>query len=115
MSDNHKVCDALGFEEFSWRAGEGTPFAATLTCTPIGDDETGSLWAGRILFDNNNLNWARKLPKYDGGDFVMYEDWLYPHEKSGGTHLMNLLDKWHGEIVELFERVRTTASEEAGE
>lgn len=106
INKNSKVRDALGFEEFSWRAGEGTPFAATLTCTPIGDEETGSLWQGRVLFDNHNLNWTHKLPKYDGSEFVIYDDWVYPHIKSGGTHLMNLLNKWHGEIVELITRIR---------
>lgn len=94
----------LGFEEFSMRHGEGTPFAATLTCIPIGDEETGSLWRGYVKFDNQQLNWHSELPSYDGGTVVLYTDWVYPQEKSGGTHLMNLLENWHGDIVDLFHR-----------
>lgn len=92
-------------EEFSIRAGEGTPYAATLTCLPDCENE----WIGLIKFDDNDLNLHYDLSTYDDKPFIMHEDWHYWERKSGGTHLMNLLEGWHKRIVDLFERVKEKA------
>lgn len=94
-----------GFTEQSWRAGDGTPFAATLTIVPLDDD--GDLeWRGYIEFDDKSLNFPQELEDANGNVLVFYNYWVYPHQKSGGTYLMNLLMGWHREIVALFGRVR---------
>lgn len=95
------MTDILG--EFSGREGEGTEFAATLTCVPF---EDGSEWMGTIQFDNNELNWPDVFEDSEGGTLTFYSDWHYPRIVSGGTYLNTLLINWHGEIVELFGRVR---------
>lgn len=99
-------------EEFSWRVAEDTEFAATLTCIPFDeyDECYSNQWQGRIKFDNDAYNFPEEVGTYeDGKPFIMVNDWQYPGIKSGGTHLMNLLMNWHGQIVALFKRIRSTA------
>lgn len=97
----------LSMEEFSVREGEGTPFAATLTCTPDEDCEGNLEWIGRIHFDNDFYNWPHEIPNFDTGKlYIIYDDWKFPYPKTGGTYLMNLLVDWHQQIVALIGRVR---------
>lgn len=101
-----------GMEEFSWRTGEDTPFAATLTCVPDEDSEGDLEWIGLLKFDDDRFNWRKDFGEHvDGKSFIMHMDWRYPRTHSGGTYLMNLLVKWHGEIVELFQRVREAGND----
>ena len=95
-----------GFTEFSWRVGEGTDFAATLTCIPDEDAAGDPEWRGHLRFDNDAYNWKHALNRHDDTPYDFYTDWVYPRNKNGGTYLMNLLVKWHSDIVELFGRVR---------
>lgn len=90
-------------QEFSERIGEGTEFAATLTCIPFDD---GSEWMGTIKFDNNDLNWPDVFEDSEGGTLTIYSDWHYPGTVPGGTYLNTCLINWHGEIVALIERIR---------
>lgn len=94
-----------GFVELTHRVGGGTEFAATLTCLPF-EDDNGWSWRGMIRFDNNIFNLMDRFPKYDGGDFDMPRDWVYPQDKSGGAHLMGLLEGWWQDFCGLFARVR---------
>lgn len=97
----------MDFKEFSEREGEGTEFAATLTCIPIKDEETGDIeWMGRIVFDNRDLNFSYEMEDSEGGKHLLYNEWMHPRIVGGGTHMLNLLIGWYAEIVALFRRVR---------
>lgn len=92
-------------EKFTEREGEGTPFAATLIITPI-EEDGGAEWRGQILFDDDTFNWESHHPDQVGSvDLRILKAWDYPHLKSSGTLMANILTRWHGEIVRLFHRV----------
>lgn len=95
-------------EEFQERIGDGTPYAATLTCTPGDDDIPYQTleWMGFITFDDNSYNWPYEMPQYEGSPKTWYHDWTHPDRPPTGSYCMENLKKWHGEIVALFERVR---------
>lgn len=92
-------------DEFTLRIGDGTPFAATLTCVPVEDDAYVQ-WRGYIQFDDNTYNWPEFLSGYDGATMTIYEPWCYPRDVAAGTYMANLLTRWHGDIVAFIERMK---------
>lgn len=95
------------FKEIEWLAGENTEFSAKLTCW---FDEEDCDWGGRVLFDNNEFNWPVSFNADD--EINMYEGWPFPGRKTSGTHLLNLLNHYHEEIVAFIKRMRQQGANE---
>lgn len=97
----------MEFKEFSIREYGDTEFAATLTCIPITDEETGDVeWMGSITFDNPDWNFFYEFEDSEGNKIRLFNAWMHPRIVGGGTHMMNLLIGWHIEIVALIGRIR---------
>lgn len=104
-----------GFEEFEIRVGEGTEFAATLTCSPYQDPDEGWMWNGWLQFDDNTFNLVWAFDNYDGTQSIdMPQVWKFPHDKNSGTYLMNLLEGWWRDFCLMFERVRAKRESAGG-
>lgn len=100
-------------EEFSFRVGEGTVYAATATCLPFEEEVYDSIeWMGYLKFDDNRFNLKSLMTNYDGQEVAVFDDWKFPGTKSGGTYLANLLTLWHSQFVELFKALTTDPTPE---
>lgn len=88
-------------KQIEWTTGEGTEFSAKLQGFY---DENENDWGGHVLFDDNTYNWPVSFNA--DGVINMYEGWAFPGRKTSGTHLLNLLNHYHEEIVAFIQRMR---------
>lgn len=99
QNDTIRPVELPAFEPIFIKIGEGE-FSATMAAIP---DNEECDWGGYIKFDNDEYNWP---VSFHGDKVDMYEAWFYGARKSSGTHLLNLLDSWHGEIVAFIQRMK---------